>query len=75
MTPSEYDHMNEPNEVNTALESEQNAMDIAGHKSTLIRSDLTFGVQSQLIQNTLLSRIAAGSSVYYNDNQVNHLRF
>jgi len=69
VTPSEYDHMNEPNEVNTALESEQNAMDIAGHKSTLIRSDLTFGVQSQLIQNTLLSRIAAGSSVYYNDNQ------
>jgi len=47
VTPSEYDHMGELDPINTALNSEKEAMGIAGHKSVLIRSDLTFGEHSQ----------------------------
>lgn len=68
VTPSEYDHMSENDPVNTAVQSERDAMGVAGDKSVLIRSDLTFGPFSQLIHNTLLAKVTKGSSIAWTDH-------
>jgi len=61
--------MGEENPIATAITSEKAAMELAGDKSLLIRSDLTFGKHSQLIHNTLFPKIANGSSISFAESQ------
>lgn len=67
LTPSEYDHYGETDPVQTAIQSEIDAVE-AAPGSTLIRTDLTFGQDSQVIHNTLLARIIGGASLYLQEN-------
>lgn len=67
LTPSEYDHYGETDPVQTAIQSEIDAVE-AAPGSTLIRTDLSFGEDSQVIHNTLLARILGGASLYLKEN-------
>lgn len=63
VTPSEYDHFGEKDPIQAALHSEKDALE-ANPDATLIRTDLTFGADSQVIGQTLFNRIANGTSLY-----------
>ena len=59
VTPSEYDHISEPEPEYTKL------LDDAAAKYTHLRLDLTFDEDSQIVHNTILRRISSGSSLYF----------
>lgn len=63
VSPSEYDHFGEKDPIQSAVQSEIDALE-ANPDATVIRSDLTFGPDSQVIDKTLFNRIANGSSLY-----------
>lgn len=59
VTPSEYDHYGEQAPQTAAQSADLHALE-ANPDAALLRSDLTFGDDSQLIHATLLGRIAHG---------------
>ena len=67
VTPSEYDHQEFEKPQEVAQQAETEALEKHG-EGVLIRPDLTFGEDSQLIHNTVLSRIVNGPNLYLNGN-------
>lgn len=63
LTPAEYDHMGEASPFMSAYHADAKALE-ANPEATLIRTDLTFGPDSQFIHHGLLSRISNGLPIY-----------